>query len=36
VVRQLSVEEIANINRIADHYVQNFKRFRSELKPDPS
>lgn len=36
VVRQLSVEEIAHINLIADHYVQNFKRFRSELKPDPS
>jgi carbonic anhydrase/acetyltransferase-like protein (isoleucine patch superfamily) len=36
VVRQLSPEEITRINRIAEHYVQNFKRFRSELKPDPS
>lgn len=36
VVRQLTPEQIKGINRIADHYVQNFKRFRSELKPDPS
>lgn len=34
VVRPLSPEEIARINGIAGHYVQNFKRFRSELKPD--
>jgi len=36
VVRQLSPEQIKNINRIADHYVQNFKRYRNELKPDES
>jgi len=36
VVRQLSAEEIARINRIAGHYVENFKRFRSGLKPDPA
>lgn len=36
VVRQLSPEEIAGINSIADRYVQNFKRFRSESQPDPS
>ena len=36
VVRQLAPEEITRINRIADHYVQNFMRFRDELKADPS
>ena len=36
VVRQLSAEQIKSINRIADHYVQNFKRYRSELKSDES
>lgn len=34
VVRQLSAEQIKGINRIADHYVQNFKRFRQELQAD--
>ena len=34
VVRQLSAEEIARVNETADHYVQNFKRYRSEFKPD--
>ena len=34
VVRQLTPEQIAGINGIAGRYVQNFKRFRSELKPD--
>ncbi|MCW5605881.1 MAG: gamma carbonic anhydrase family protein [Burkholderiales bacterium] len=34
VVRQLKPEEITRINRIADHYVQNFKRYQRELKPD--
>lgn len=36
VVRQLSPEQIRGINRISEHYVQNFKRFRDELKPDAS
>ena len=36
VVRQLSPEEIARINAIADHYVQNSRRFRKELKTDES
>lgn len=34
VVRQLTPEQIAGINGIAGRYVQNFKRFRSELIPD--
>jgi carbonic anhydrase/acetyltransferase-like protein (isoleucine patch superfamily) len=33
VVRQVSAEEIAHNRRIADHYVENFQRFRRELKP---
>jgi carbonic anhydrase/acetyltransferase-like protein (isoleucine patch superfamily) len=36
VVRQLTPEQIKGINRISDHYVQNFKRYRTELKPDES
>ena len=32
VVRQLSPAEIAKINAIAGHYVQNFKRYRDGLK----
>jgi carbonic anhydrase/acetyltransferase-like protein (isoleucine patch superfamily) len=36
VVRQLTPEQIKGINRISDHYVQNFKRYRNELKPDES
>ena len=32
VVRQLSAEEIARINVIADHYVSNFKRYQAGLK----
>jgi carbonic anhydrase/acetyltransferase-like protein (isoleucine patch superfamily) len=32
VVRQLSLEEIARINLISDHYVANFKRYKAELK----
>lgn len=36
VVRQLSPEQIQHINSIADHYVQNFKRYRTELKSDES
>jgi carbonic anhydrase/acetyltransferase-like protein (isoleucine patch superfamily) len=35
VVRQLSPEEIARINRISDHYVANFKRYRAGLKAEP-
>src|SRR4051812_14416114 len=35
VVRQLSPEEIARINRISEHYVANFKRYKSELKVQP-
>ena len=34
VVRQLSPEEIERINRISDHYVANFKRYRDNLKPE--
>ena len=34
VVRQVTPEEIAHNRRIADHYVENFQRFRRELKPD--
>jgi len=36
VVRQLSVEEIANINAFADHYVQQFKRYQKDFRPDGS
>jgi carbonic anhydrase/acetyltransferase-like protein (isoleucine patch superfamily) len=36
VVRQLSSEEIARVHRIAEHYVKNAQRYRSELKPDAS
>lgn len=36
VVRPLSAEEILRINGIADHYVQNFRRFRKDLQPDAS
>ena len=32
VVRQLSAEEIARTNAIADHYVTNFKRYQAGLK----
>ena len=35
VVRQLSSEEIARINRISDHYVENFKRYKANLKAEP-
>jgi carbonic anhydrase/acetyltransferase-like protein (isoleucine patch superfamily) len=34
VVRQLSPEEIARINRISDHYVANFKRYKATLKSE--
>jgi carbonic anhydrase/acetyltransferase-like protein (isoleucine patch superfamily) len=36
VVRQLTPEQIKGINRISDHYVQNFKRYLVELQPDAS
>jgi len=36
VVRQLSAEEIRNINSFADHYVKRFQLFRREFNPDPS
>src|SRR3954469_13288245 len=32
VVRQLSPEEITRINRISEHYVANFKRYKAGLK----
>ncbi|MET0218108.1 MAG: gamma carbonic anhydrase family protein [Burkholderiales bacterium] len=32
VVRQLTDEQIADIRRTADHYVENFKRFRRDMK----
>jgi len=34
VVRQLTPEQISQINGISGRYVENFKRFRAELKPD--
>jgi len=34
IVRQLKPEEIAEINETADHYVQNFKRYRRDFKLD--
>ncbi len=34
VVRQLTPEEIARINETADHYVQNFKRYRRDCRAD--
>ena len=34
VVRQLRPEEIARINETADHYAENFKRYRRDFKPD--
>ncbi len=34
VVRQLSPEEIRNINSFADHYVQKFKRYQKEFRRD--
>ncbi|PZP52992.1 MAG: gamma carbonic anhydrase family protein [Azospira oryzae] len=35
VVRQLTSEEIRRINGIADHYVENFKRYKAGFRPDP-
>jgi carbonic anhydrase/acetyltransferase-like protein (isoleucine patch superfamily) len=35
VVRQLSAEEITGIKGFADQYVQNFKRFKADLKAEP-
>ncbi len=35
VVRQLSAEEITRIKGFADHYVQNFRRFKAGLKAEP-
>lgn len=32
VVRELTPEQIADIRGIADHYVENFQRFRREMK----
>jgi carbonic anhydrase/acetyltransferase-like protein (isoleucine patch superfamily) len=34
VVRQLSPEEIARINRISDHYIANFKRYKAGLQAE--
>jgi carbonic anhydrase/acetyltransferase-like protein (isoleucine patch superfamily) len=34
VVRKLSDDEIARINRIADHYVENFKRYKACFRAD--
>ena len=34
IVRQLSPEEIRNINSFAGHYVQQFKRYRESFSPD--
>ena len=34
VVRQLSPEEIRDINAFADYYVQRFKRYQKDFRPD--
>ena len=34
IVRQLSPEEIRNINSFAGHYVQQFKRYRESFRAD--
>ncbi len=34
VVRQLTPEQISQINCISGRYVENFKRFRKDLKPE--
>ena len=34
VVRKLTPEEITEINETADHYAQNFQRYRRDFKPD--
>ena len=34
VVRQLSPEEIAMLERSAEHYAENGKRYKRDLKPD--
>ncbi len=34
VIRQLSPEEIRNINLFADHYVQKFKRYQTSFRAD--
>ena len=36
VVRQLREDEIKSFNSIADNYVQRWKRYKTELKPDLS
>lgn len=35
VVRQLTPEEIAGLEKSAQYYVENGKRFKRDLKPDP-
>jgi carbonic anhydrase/acetyltransferase-like protein (isoleucine patch superfamily) len=34
VVRQLSADEIRDINSFADHYVRQYKRYREFFRPD--
>ena len=34
ILRQLSAEEIRNVNSFADWYVREFKRYQQELRPD--
>lgn len=34
VVRQLSEEEMTNLDRIAEHYVANYQRYRKQLRAD--
>lgn len=36
VARQLSAEEIRNINAFTEHYVQKFKRYQTDFRPDNS
>jgi carbonic anhydrase/acetyltransferase-like protein (isoleucine patch superfamily) len=33
VVRELTADERAELRRAADHYVQNARRFRTQLRP---
>jgi carbonic anhydrase/acetyltransferase-like protein (isoleucine patch superfamily) len=36
IIRQLSAEQIRHINSFADHYVQRFKLYQRDFKPDVS
>jgi carbonic anhydrase/acetyltransferase-like protein (isoleucine patch superfamily) len=36
IIRQLNAEQIRHINSFADHYVQRFKLYQRDFKPDVS